>query len=120
MWRDTYRGYDGYLLERNDRRILFGGDTALSDSFAKLRASGPIDLAMMPIGLHSLDSHCTSEQAAQMAYEADAHFTMPVHHQTFLFGSARLREPINRFQATLRESPERIAVREIGETVVLP
>ncbi len=23
--RDTYRGYNGYVLERNDRRILFGG-----------------------------------------------------------------------------------------------
>jgi len=47
--RDTYRGYNGYVLERNNRRILFGGDTALSDSFAELRASGPIDLAIMPI-----------------------------------------------------------------------
>src|ERR1700731_3602854 len=33
--RDTYRGYNGYVLERNNRRILFGGDTALSDSFAE-------------------------------------------------------------------------------------
>jgi L-ascorbate metabolism protein UlaG (beta-lactamase superfamily) len=32
--RDTYRGYNGYVFERNDRRILFGGDTALCDSFA--------------------------------------------------------------------------------------
>ncbi|HEY8008255.1 MAG TPA: hypothetical protein VIE66_15990 [Methylocella sp.] len=56
----------------------------------------------------------------QMANEADSHFIMPVHHQTFLFGSARLREPIERFQATLRETPERIALREIGEAVVLP
>ena len=55
-----------------------------------------------------------------MANEPDAHFIMPVHHQTFLFGSAHLREPIERFQATLRESPERIPLREIGETVVLP
>jgi hypothetical protein len=55
-----------------------------------------------------------------MANEADAHFIMPVHHQTFLFRSERLREPIERFQATLRETPERIALREIGETVVLP
>jgi L-ascorbate metabolism protein UlaG (beta-lactamase superfamily) len=30
--RDTYRGYNGYVLERNNRRILFSDDTALSDS----------------------------------------------------------------------------------------
>jgi L-ascorbate metabolism protein UlaG (beta-lactamase superfamily) len=58
--RDTYRGYNGYVLERNNRRILFGGDTALSDSFAELRDSGPIDLAIMPIGAYNpwIHSHC--------------------------------------------------------------
>src|ERR1700732_1554380 len=39
--RDIYRGYNGYVLERNNRRIIFSGDTALSDSFAELRASVP-------------------------------------------------------------------------------
>ena len=40
--RDTYRGYNGYVLERNNRRIIFSCDTALSDSFAELRASDPV------------------------------------------------------------------------------
>src|SRR5213592_2782297 len=40
--RDTYRGYNGYLMERNGRRILFAGDTALTNSFAELRKRGPI------------------------------------------------------------------------------
>src|SRR5438876_1056238 len=40
--RDTYRGYNGYLLEKNGRRILFAGDTALTNSFAELRERGPI------------------------------------------------------------------------------
>jgi len=120
--RDTYRGYNGYVLERNNRRILFGGDTALSDSFAELRASGPIDLAIMPIGAYNpwIHSHCTPEQAVQMANEAGAHFIMPIHHQTFRLSSEDFREPIERFQAALHETPERIALREIGETFVLP
>jgi L-ascorbate metabolism protein UlaG (beta-lactamase superfamily) len=122
MRRDTYRGYNGYILERNDHRILFGGDTALSESFAELRASGPIDLAIMPIGAYNpwMHSHCTPEQAVQMANEAGAHFIMPVHHQTFRLSSEGFREPIERFQAALHETPERIALREIGETFVLP
>lgn len=120
--RDTYRGYNGYVLERHNRRILFGGDTALSDSFAELRASGPIDLAIMPIGAYNpwIYSHCTPEQAVQMANEAGAHFIMPIHHQTFRLSSEDFREPIERFQAALHETPERIALREIGETFVLP
>jgi L-ascorbate metabolism protein UlaG (beta-lactamase superfamily) len=120
--RDTYRGYNGYVLERNNHRILFGGDTALSDSFAELRASGPIDLAIMPIGAYNpwIHSHCTPEQAVHMANEAGAHFIMPVHHQTFRLSSEDFREPIERFQAALHKTPERIALREIGETFVLP
>ena len=83
--RDTYRGYNGYVLERNNRRIIFSGDTALSDLFAELRAFGPIDLAIMPIGAYDpwIHAHCTPEQAVQMANKAGAHFIMPVHHQTF-------------------------------------
>jgi L-ascorbate metabolism protein UlaG (beta-lactamase superfamily) len=120
--RDTYRGYNGYVLERNNRRIIFGGDTALSDSFADVRASGPIDLAIMPIGAYNpwIHSHCTPEQAVQMANEAGAHFIMPVHHQTFRLSSEDFGEPIKRFEAALRETPARIALREIGETFVLP
>ena len=120
--RDTYRGYNGYVLERNNRRILFGGDTALSESFAELRAFGPIDLAIMPIGAYNpwIHSHCTPEQAVQMADEAGAHFVIPVHHLTFRFSVEGFREPIERFQAALHKTPERIALREIGETFVLP
>src|SRR5262249_45661150 len=59
-------GYNGYLLEGNNRRIIFSGDTALSDSFAELHVFGPIDLAIMPIGAYNswIHSHCTPEQAA--------------------------------------------------------
>jgi hypothetical protein len=64
-------------------------------------------------------SHCTPEQAVQMANEAGAHFIIPVHHQTFRFSSEGFREPIERLQAALHKTPERIALREIGETFVL-
>ena len=119
---DNYRGYNGYVLERNDRRIIFGGDTALSNSFAALRACGPIDLAIMSIGAYNpwIHSHCTPEQAVQMANDAGARFIMPVHHQTFHLSVEGFREPIERFEAALQETPERIALREIGETFVLP
>jgi len=76
--RDTYREYNGYVIEKNNRRIIFSGDTALSDSFEELRASGPIDLAIMPIGAYDpwIRSHCTPEQAVHMANEAAARFIM--------------------------------------------
>ena len=123
--RDTYRGYNGYVMEsrsRGGRRILFGGDTAMTDSFAKLPQRGGIDLAIMSIGAYNpwIHSHCTPEQAVAMATAAGAQFIMPVHHQTFRLSFEPLREPIERFQVALSETPERIALRDIGETFVLP
>ena len=123
--RDTYRGYNGYLLESRDggrRRIIFTGDTAMTDSFAELRQQGEIDLAIMPIGAYNpwIRAHCTPEQAIEMANAAGARFIMPVHHQTFRLSFEPLREPIERFETALRKTPERIALREIGETFVMP
>jgi L-ascorbate metabolism protein UlaG (beta-lactamase superfamily) len=109
-------------LERNGRRIIFAGDTALTNSFAELRERGRIDLAIMPIGAYNpwIRSHCTPEQAIDMANAAGAQFIMPVHHQTFRLSFEPFREPIERFENALRTQPERIALREIGETFVLP
>jgi L-ascorbate metabolism protein UlaG (beta-lactamase superfamily) len=125
MQRDTQRGYNGYLIEsrsRGSRRILFGGDTAMTESVAKLRHYGEIDVAIMSIGAYNpwIRSHCTPEQAVEMATAAGARFVMPVHHQTFRLSFEPFREPIERFQAVLSNTPERIALREIGETFVLP
>jgi L-ascorbate metabolism protein UlaG (beta-lactamase superfamily) len=167
--RDTYRGYNGYLIESRDggsRRIIFAGDTAMTDSFAELRREGEItepgsagqplrftanpssaeatrrgwatqpvaaatgcpsgakrvDIAIMPIGAYNpwIRSHSTPEQAVQMASAAGARFIVPVHHQTFRLSLEPLREPLERFEAALVNTPERIALREIGETFVLP
>ena len=94
----------------------------MTDSFTELRRYGHIDVAIMSIGAYNpwIRSHCTPEQAIEMANDAGARFIMPVHHQTFRLSFEPVREPIERFEAALRKTPERIALREIGETFVLP
>jgi L-ascorbate metabolism protein UlaG (beta-lactamase superfamily) len=122
MQYDDFRGYNGYLIERNDRRIFFAGDTTFTETFSELRKYGPLDLAIFAIAAYNpwIRSHATPEQAIKMANAAGARFIMPVHHQTFRLSVEPLREPIERFTAALRDQPERIALREIGETFVLP
>jgi L-ascorbate metabolism protein UlaG (beta-lactamase superfamily) len=117
-----HRGYNGYILERNGRRIIFAGDTALTDRFAGLRDDRPYDLAIMSIGAYNpwIRSHATPEQAIEMCNAAGVHYIMPVHHQTFRLSFEPFREPIERFEAALRSEPHRVALREIGETFVLP
>jgi L-ascorbate metabolism protein UlaG (beta-lactamase superfamily) len=123
--RDTYRGYNGYLIEsrnRGRRRIIFAGDTAMTETFAERQRHSPIDVAIMSIGAYNpwIQSHCTPEQAVQMANAAGAQFVVPVHHQTFRLSFEPFREPIERFEAALSKTPDRIALRDIGQTFVLP
>ncbi len=115
--RDTYRGYNGYLIETPRYHVIFAGDTALTDSFRQLRSSRGIDLAIMPIGAYNpwIRVHCTPEQAVRMANDAGADCILPVHHQTFQLSQEPRLEPIERIGAALAGSPERLALREIGQ-----
>jgi L-ascorbate metabolism protein UlaG (beta-lactamase superfamily) len=116
-WKhDNYRGYNGYIISREGKKIIFGGDTAWTESFRSLRNHGPYDLAIMPIGAYQpwVCSHCTPEQAVRMANDADAQHFLPIHFKTFVFGREGMVEPMERLEAAIE--PERIALREVGET----
>jgi L-ascorbate metabolism protein UlaG (beta-lactamase superfamily) len=116
-WRyDKYRGYNGYVLCREDKKIIFGGDTAWIPSFRGLRREGPYELAIMPIGAYNpwVCSHCTPEQAVRMANDAGAKSFLPVHFKTFPFGREGSVEPLVRLEAAIEA--ERIGWREVGET----
>jgi L-ascorbate metabolism protein UlaG (beta-lactamase superfamily) len=119
--RDSYRGYNGYILEREGRKILFGGDTAYCSSFADLRSKGPFDVAIMPIGAYApwTCSHCTPEQAVWMANAARSQYFVPIHHRTFRLGKEGPVQPFERLQAALSSEPDRIAIREIGQTFTM-
>jgi len=114
--RDTYRGYNGYILSREGKKIIFGGDTAMSETFKSLRTHGGYQLAVMPIGAYQpwVCSHCTPEESVRMANEAGARYFLPVHHQTFSLGQEGPVEPMNRLEEALEK--ERLALREVGET----
>ncbi|MDB6024491.1 MAG: hypothetical protein JWM68_714 [Verrucomicrobiales bacterium] len=112
------RGWNGYVISREGKKIIFGGDTAQCDHFRKLRSKGPFELAMMPIGAYNpwIRAHCTPEEAVAMANDAGAKYILPIHHQAFTLGREPVNEPIERFDAALQNEPERIALRQVGET----
>ena len=115
---DHHRGYNGYVIERDGRRVIFSGDTAFTDSFSALRGRERYDLAIMSIGAYDpwIGSHANPEQAIAMANMAGADHIMPIHHQTFRLSAEPFREPIERFEDALQREPERIALRETDET----
>jgi L-ascorbate metabolism protein UlaG (beta-lactamase superfamily) len=120
--RDTWRGYAGFVVEREGRRLLVGGDTALTPLFRGHRRHGPFEAAIMPIGAYDpwIRNHCTPEQAVTMADAAGARLFVPVHHQSFQLSREPFLEPIERARTALAAEHDRLAISAIGQTIVMP
>ena len=118
LGRDTYRGYNGYIVRREGRALLFGGDTAHTPLFASYRSYGPYDAAIMPIGAYDpfIRNHCTPEQSVAMADAAGARLFVPIHHKTFQLSHEPPNQPIERTDAALSAESGRLAVRDVGDT----
>lgn len=119
--RDTWRGWTGYVLEREGKRLLIAGDTANTPLFRDYRRFGPFEAAVMPVGAYDpwIWNHCSPEQAVAMADAASARLIVPVHHQTFKLSREGVREPIERTAQALAQEAGRLALRDIGESVRL-
>jgi len=119
--RDTYRGYNGYILKREGRSLLLGGDTANTPLFASYRRHGPFDAAIMPIGAYDpwIRNHCTPEQSVTMADAAGARLFVPIHHKSFQLSHEPFHQPIERAEAALAAEADRLVVRDVGDTARL-
>jgi L-ascorbate metabolism protein UlaG (beta-lactamase superfamily) len=117
MQTDVYRGFNGYLIETPNHRVIFAGDTAYTDAFRRVPGSGRVDLAIMPIGAYDpwIRFHCNPEQAWRMAQDAGADRVLPVHHSTFQLSREPLGEPVARLHRAAGRESERIVATRIGE-----
>jgi len=117
---DLNRGYNGYVLRREGKALIFAGDTARTEAFKGLRGRGPFEAAIMPIGAYRpwIWNHCTPEEALEMANWAGARYIVPMHHQTFRLSDEPMNEPIERLETALAKEPERLALRRVGESFV--
>jgi L-ascorbate metabolism protein UlaG (beta-lactamase superfamily) len=120
---DRHRGYGGFLVEKRGRALVFGGDTAYTRAFARLKARGTrVSLAVLPIGAYDpyVYVHANPEQSWQMAREMGADYILPMHHSTFRLSREPADEPCRRLLAAAGEENWRVALTEIGQTWVLP
>lgn len=116
---DHWRGYNGYIFETDQYRVLFAGDTALTDALEQHRKAKPFDLAMMPIGSYTPRdwNHCSPEQSWEMANGANVERFLPVHHKTFPLGKEPVTEPIERLYEAAGTTRERVVLDAIGEQI---
>ena len=120
---DGHRGYGGFLVEKRGRAIVFGGDTAYTRAFGRLRARGAeIVLAALPVGAYDpyIYAHANPEQAWTMRREMGARYFLPIHHSTFRLSREPIGEPIARLLAAAGTEHWRVAATEIGQTWQLP
>ena len=110
---DKHRGFNAYLLDAGQRKVLYGGDTAYHEGFKSL---GKVDLAIFGIGAYDpyIAAHATPEQAWQMVDHVNADFLLPIHHSTFRLSHEPMEEPMQRMLAAAGSDQGRVVVREIG------
>ncbi len=122
MVTDRHRGYGGYLLTKNDRTVLFAGDTAYTDVFARIGERAKVELAILPIGAYDpwIANHASPEQAWQMFKGLGAEYLLPVHHSTFRLSREPAEEPMQRLLAAAGAESWRVVAREIGASWALP
>ena len=115
------RSYNAYVLERNGKRILFGGDTAFTELFQKVDG-GSIDIAIMPIGAYFpwRKNHCNPEEALVMAADhLKAKYFVPIHCNTFKQGTEPIDEPISWLNKSYKNYNIEIGWDKIGQTFLL-
>lgn len=114
--KKTGRSYNGYEIECDGARIVFGGDTAYTTTFKSIRSE--VDLAIMPIGSYEGYSalHCNPEEALAMSQMMSARSIMPIHHLTFRQSPEPIREPLFRLLKAAEVSRLHIAAKLPGHT----
>ena len=120
---DRGRGYGGFLVEKNGRALVFGGDTAYTHAFTRLGGrDSEIALAILPIGAYDpyINAHANPEQAWAMSRQMGARFVLPMHHSTFKLSREPAGEPVRRLLAAAGDERWRVALTEIGQTWTLP
>ncbi len=111
---DAHRGYNAYVIESANHRVLYGGDTAYHDGF---RDVGAVDLAILGIGAYDpyVAAHATPEQAWAMAQHVQARHLMPIHHSTFKLSYEPVDEPLKRLIAAAGAESHRLVGTHIGQ-----
>jgi L-ascorbate metabolism protein UlaG (beta-lactamase superfamily) len=119
-WGRSY-GFNSYVLEKNDRRMLLACDSALTDLLEPLHDNPP-DVAAFSIGAYNpwIWNHANPEQVWTMFVQTGAHYLIPIHWGTFRLSKEPIDEPLQRLIRAAGTEADRIVLREVGIPWVLP
>jgi len=94
---DQHRGYGGFVLEHQGRRIYHAGDSAYFDGFKEIGKRLAPDVALLPIGAYHPESfrkvHMGPDEAVKAFNDLHAHWFVPMHYGTFKLSFEDMDEP---------------------------
>jgi L-ascorbate metabolism protein UlaG (beta-lactamase superfamily) len=96
--RDVHRGYGGFLIEHQGRRLYHAGDSAYFPGFKEIGRASPPEIALLPIGAYYPDSfrnvHMGPDEAIKAFADLKAKWLIPMHYGTFKLSFEDLDEPL--------------------------
>lgn len=95
--RDHHRGYGGFILQHQGRRVYHAGDSAFFHGFEQIGRRMSPEVALLPIGAYHPESfrrmHMGPDQAIKAFKALRAEYLVPMHYGTFRLSFEDLDEP---------------------------
>ena len=95
---DHHRGYGGFVLEHQGRKIYHAGDSAYFEGFAEIGKKLAPEIALLPIGAYHPESfrkvHMGPDEAVTAFKDLRAKVFVPMHYGTFKLSFEALDEPL--------------------------
>jgi L-ascorbate metabolism protein UlaG (beta-lactamase superfamily) len=124
FFKDTHRGFGGYVIQGGGHTLYHSGDTAYFDGFAKIGKRLKPEVALLPIGAYRPDSyrgvHTCPEEALQAFLDLGAQRMIPMHYGTFRLSQEPMEEPVERLLAAAKQAgvADSVCILPEGETDV--
>jgi L-ascorbate metabolism protein UlaG (beta-lactamase superfamily) len=117
---DHHRGYGGFVLEHQGRKIYHCGDSAYFDGFAEIGKKLAPEIALLPIGAYHPESfrkvHMGPDEAVRAFRDLRAKVFVPMHYGTFKLSFEAMDEPLRwlREIATQQNLVKRLKILDEG------
>lgn len=97
MIRDEHRGYGGFILEHQGRRIYHAGDSAYAHYFKEIGRKATPEIALLPIGAYYPDTfrhgHMGPDEAVKAFKDLRSQWLIPMHFGAFRLSFEDMEEP---------------------------
>ncbi len=94
---DHHRGFGGFILEHNGRRIYHAGDSAYCNYFKEIGKRFAPEIALLPIGACYPDSfrnvHMAPDEALMAFRDLGSKWMIPMHYGSFRLAFEKMDDP---------------------------